>query len=183
MRMCTKCGAQIQDGVRVCPNCGDGMPNHAPDVEEMNEEEMYEAGKKIGMGLSIAKAIPFVLIGGFLILIGIFILIIDIVNLGTYDVETVGTFVELTNCETIDSGEEYCNAVYSYEVGGSIYNVEEIYVTNDEYEQSVTVSYDSENPSDSIVGERGITFFPLILGAIFLFLPILIIISFKKQNK
>ena len=195
MKLCGKCGNQIEDSVTVCPYCvqneaannpeGGNVSNVAPSEPVISEETINKAVDvvdKVATGVKIVKLIPVIFIGIVLTIIGIFSLISGISTGAKYKGETTGTFVELTNCDEYTSGEGYCDAKYTYQVNGVSYEAFSSFATELDYQQSLNIHYDLDNPAAYSLSDSGVSsvsFVFIILGIV---LVAISIFSIKNKN-
>lgn len=195
MKLCGKCGNQIEDSVTVCPYCvqneaannpeGGNVSNVAPSEPVISEETINKAVDvvdKVATGVKIVKLIPVIFIGIVLTIIGIFSLISGISNGAKYKGETTGTFVELTNCDDNASGEGYCDAKYTYQVNGVSYEAFSSFATEFDYQQSLNIHYDLDNPADYSLSDSGVSSVSFVFMIFGIVLVAISIFSIKNKN-
>ena len=195
MILCGKCGNQIEDSVTVCPYCvqneaannpeGGNVSNVAPSEPVISEETINKAVDvvdKVATGVKIVKLIPVIFIGIVLTIIGIFSLISGISNGAKYKGETTGTFVELTNCDDNASGEGYCDAKYTYQVNGVSYEAFSSFATEFDYQQSLNIHYDLDNPADYSLSDSGVSSVSFVFMIFGIVLVAISIFSIKNKN-
>ena len=195
MKLCAKCGNQIEDSVTVCPYCvqneaannpeGGNVSNVAPSEPVISEETINKAVDvvdKVATGVKIVKLIPVIFIGIVLTIIGIFSLISGISNGAKYKGETTGTFVELTNCDDNASGEGYCDAKYTYQVNGVSYEAFSSFATEFDYQQSLNIHYDLDNPADYSLSDSGVSSVSFVFMIFGIVLVAISIFSIKNKN-
>lgn len=195
MKLCGKCGNQIEDSVTVCPYCvqneaannpeGGNVSNVAPSEPVISEETINKAVDvvdKVATGVKIVKLIPVIFIGIVLTIIGIFSLISGISNGAKYKGETTGIFVELTNCDDNASGEGYCDAKYTYQVNGVSYEAFSSFATEFDYQQSLNIHYDLDNPADYSLSDSGVSSVSFVFMIFGIVLVAISIFSIKNKN-
>ncbi len=103
MHFCTKCGKELEDGVSVCPNCGNVC-------EAETVQPAAAAVKKSGGGLATAIKV-FMVLGCLSVAWSIIPLIWAIPM-------TVVTFRKLNNGEPIGVGFKICSLLFVSLIGG-----------------------------------------------------------------
>lgn len=190
MKLCGKCGNQIEDSVVDCPYCIQNNSSNVNSnsnnvVNEQSVENVINVAEKVVNGVRIIKLIPVIIIGFIIAIMGVVFLIVGKSNDAKYKGEVVGSFVELTNCDEYDSEEGYCDAKYSYTVNGVSYEAFDAFVT-DYYEPSLTIRYNLDDPSDYTLSDTGSSssnIFMIVFGLIFVIIGILGIKNKKIRVK
>jgi hypothetical protein len=189
MKLCGKCGNQIEDSVVNCPYCeknntGVSVNDNVSDntiISEQTTEKVINVAEKVANGVRIIKLIPVIIIGFITLIMGVVFLVVGKSNEAKYKGEVTATFVELTNCDEYDSEEGYCDAKYTYTVDGMSYDVFDSFVT-DYYEPTLTVHYNLEDPSDYTLSDTGSptsNIIMIVFGAVFALVGI---IGIKNKN-
>ena len=195
MKLCGKCGNQIEDSVTVCPYCvqnetannpeGGNVSNVAqsePVISEETIDKAVEVVDKVATGVKIIKLIPVIFIGGILIIIGIFSLISGISTGAKYKGETTGSFVELTNCDDYSSEEGYCDAKYTYQVDGVSYEAISGFATEIDHDETINIHYNLDNPANYSLSDSGVSVTSFIFMLIGIVLIAVSIFSIKNKN-
>lgn len=185
---CQNCGKENPNSQSNCAYCYNKLPNENLNYQENNnnsqEEKIENISKKIGCFVTM---IPTLIGSGLIIIacsifviVGVYIFLEDHLKTLTYH-QTIATLKDFTDCtyEYDDEVEEYCVAIYKFQVEGVTYTVSPKNLSpRDQFEQNITAYYNPNNPSEAITHTKnlgGFLIFPIII-------LIIIIMNFSKQK-
>lgn len=184
--ICPNCKNNNDDNNRFCLLCGMELNNNSNNKVIVNSgfggQQVDFGGpsistKKIKLVANIINIFliaPLLLIGIIFTIMGLYASISESSKIKGYE-KVNGYFKENINCETQEDGEELCEALYEYEVGGNKYTVSNRTLSDpQDVSNEEIVYYDPTVPSESMIriGSNSIMF----VGIFFLIFSIGIIV-------